>query len=340
MNNKSIILVAIIISFFFEANSQCYPDRHNTNWFDGWQSCEKKQNPNSVRGNSHWILYDFTHLYKLQNLHIWNSNDPENLNNGVKDIVIDYSIDGNTWFEFDRTSVPIATGKSIYEGIELLNFNGLKTRYLLITALNNFGGECTGFSEMKIEVAPITGTELVNFDIDCDEKNGRTEISWSLLNDSKSIAFDVERSYDGEKWQLINSTGEFAVQRGNTDYSFTDSSDKDAFYRVKVIEKDGKTAISEPAFCAKGNLTIDAYPNPFNDHLQVEILSPNEDLINYSLSDILGRVVLTGFLEKGSKIKTLNFSDLNIVPGNYFLEVVQTNRKGQIKLVKLDSNKN
>ena len=107
---------------------------------------------------------------------------------------------------------------------------------------------------------------------------------------------------------------------------------------MPLAQKNGNTAISDPAFCAKGNLTINAYPNPFNDHLEIEILSPNEDLINYTLSDILGRTVLTGFLDKGSKIKTLDFSDSKIVPGNYFLEVVQTNRKGQIKLVKLDSN--
>jgi len=142
-------LISSVLSF-----GQCYPDRHNTSWFDGWISCESSPNPNSLRGEGHWISYDFGTPYELNELKIWNINDPDLLLYGVKDISIDYSLDGVNWTSYGNTTVPLATGISTYEGEDILNFNGLKVRYLLITVVNNYGGDCTGFAEMRVSVNP------------------------------------------------------------------------------------------------------------------------------------------------------------------------------------------
>ncbi|MBK7094690.1 MAG: T9SS type A sorting domain-containing protein [Saprospiraceae bacterium] len=337
---KYLLLIILFTSVITDTNSQCFPDRHNTSWFDAWVSCESSQNPNSIRGKSHWILYDFGHIYKLENLHVWNINDPDKLDDGLKNVVIDYSPDGNTWVESGNAVFPKANGSSTYQGSDILDFNGIKARYMLITAKDNYGGNCFGFSELRIGVSPITGTELVNFDFDCDEKNGHTEISWTLTNESKTIAFDIERSYDGESWSVINSTGNFAVKEGTNKYSFTDKSDKDAFYRVKIIESSGKTAFSDPSYCSKGNLNLKAYPNPFSDDLKIEIFSQNEGLIRYKLTDILGRIIKSGSIDTDSSIHILDLNNLNINPGNYFLEVNQGDKNGQIKILKMDSYKN
>ena len=45
-----------------------------------------------------------------------------------------------------------ASGASIYEGEEGPDFDGAKARYVLITPLSNFGGDCFGFSELKIQI--------------------------------------------------------------------------------------------------------------------------------------------------------------------------------------------
>lgn len=115
---------------------------------------------------------------------------------------------------------------------------------------------------------------------------------------------------------------------------------KRCFYRVKIIETNGKTAISDPSFCSKGNLNLKAYPNPFSDNLKVEIFSENEGMIQFKLTDILGRVVKAGSLDTDSSINILDFNNLNINPGNYFLEVNQGLKIGQIKIIKMDSYRN
>jgi len=133
------------------SQSQCFPDRHNTTWHDGWVSCEQSPNPHGARDNSHWIMYNFSNSYALQKMHIWNSNDPLNLDQGIRNMVVDYSMDGTTWTELGSFEMSQAEGKSIYEGVEALNFEGAQAQYVLITALDNYGGSCYGLSEVRFE---------------------------------------------------------------------------------------------------------------------------------------------------------------------------------------------
>ncbi len=147
----------LIILFFAFAigpvSAQCFLDRHNTTWYDGWLSCTPSMNPNAVRGESHWILYDLNYAYGLFQLHLWNTNAPEYLNSGMQDIAIDISNDGVNWTEAGEFQLPMADGTPTYEGVSLHDFEGTNARYVLITGLTNHGGSCYGLSEIRINVA-------------------------------------------------------------------------------------------------------------------------------------------------------------------------------------------
>ena len=144
----------ILISLFFSSYSyaQCFPDRHSTSTSSGWLSCFETQNPNTSRGNSHWILYDLGEVHEIKESHFWNVNDPENLNQGVQEVVLDISLDGTSWWEWGTFTIEQSNGSSFYEGTEGPDFSGTNARYLLFTPLSNYGGSCYGFSELKINV--------------------------------------------------------------------------------------------------------------------------------------------------------------------------------------------
>lgn len=145
----TLFLVFIVIQW---TNSQCYPDRHSTTWSDSWISCDTSPNPNTVYGSSHWILYDLGYEYTLNETKLWNLNEPKRLDNGVNEFAIDYSLDGSTWTNLGNFTMNQASGTSIYEGEDGPDFNGIHTRYVLITPLSNYGGDCFGFSELKIQI--------------------------------------------------------------------------------------------------------------------------------------------------------------------------------------------
>ena len=149
---KTIIIVLIFA--FTSANifAQCFLDRHNTTWFDEWISCTTSMNPNPVRGESHWILYNLNYSYELHQMHIWNTNAPDYLADGMQDIVIDISNDGVNWAEVGEFQIPMADGTSTYEGLDLYDFAGTNAQYVLITGLTNHGGSCFGLSEIRIDV--------------------------------------------------------------------------------------------------------------------------------------------------------------------------------------------
>ncbi len=161
---KSIIRQLSLIGFCCHlfltvATSQCYPDRHNTTWYDGWTSCEKSANPNDAREASHWILYNFGKTASFGDLQVWNANDPKHIENGIKRAILDYSSDGVSWETWGEITLEAAGGSSTYEGQIAADLGGISAQYLLITALENHGGDCFGLSEVRFYLTEAVSEE-------------------------------------------------------------------------------------------------------------------------------------------------------------------------------------
>lgn len=166
---KKILLLLVTIFFVTTSNfAQCNLDRHNTTWYDGWTSCTSSLSPNVDRGESHWIMYNLGYKYQLKSSYWWNYNEVDQLNNGAKTIVVDYSEDGFTWNEWGTFELQQASGTNTYEGSQGPDFNGLEAQYLLFTILNNHGGDCYGVGEVKIDVDFISTTDIVGLDNSLD----------------------------------------------------------------------------------------------------------------------------------------------------------------------------
>jgi len=97
-------------------------------------------------------MYDFNHVYGLGDVHLWNTNDGNNLDWGLQLAAVDYSIDGINWIELGEFTFEMASGESIYQGFSAANFENEEARFVLITALENWGGDCYGLAEVKFEV--------------------------------------------------------------------------------------------------------------------------------------------------------------------------------------------
>ncbi|MEM7374608.1 MAG: discoidin domain-containing protein [Bacteroidota bacterium] len=125
-------------------------------WLDPWVSCTPTANPITKYGNSHWIHYDFGSVRTLSKSWIWNTNDPQKLNQGFKKVSIDYSEDGETWTHYGEMNFPKAEGKAVYGGFAGPDLVGVKARYMLLTALSNHGDPaCSGITEVKFNLLPI-----------------------------------------------------------------------------------------------------------------------------------------------------------------------------------------
>ncbi len=181
---KAIILISLIYSS--SLFSQCFPDRHSTNWFDAWISCKVKQSPNPANGSGHWILYDLKNQYLIDKIKIWNVNDPDHLNWGMKNIRIEYSSDSIAWSSAGEFTLTKADGTNRYEGMDWMDVVIPKARYILITGLSNFDGPCFGLAELRFSAEKI---EIVT---ETENKTTEQELEVAILPNPFTDIFRVE----------------------------------------------------------------------------------------------------------------------------------------------------
>ncbi len=155
----------------YTPNEACsYTDEHSNTQNNSWLSCTPSENPNPQRGVSHWISYDFGQVYQINSAMLWNYNVVGNTGAGIRDFVLDYSIDGETWIELGSFQMPEASGANDYAGVVGAALNGIGAQYVLITILSTWdNGACAGLSEISFEAqeCPEKGTP-------CDDGDANT----------------------------------------------------------------------------------------------------------------------------------------------------------------------
>jgi hypothetical protein len=108
--------------------------------------------------NPAWIKYEFSELYKLHEMFVWNHNAKIGTGgSGFKDTIIEYSQDGQTWTQLAAIQFNRATGKSDYVYNTTVPFNGAVAKYVRITALGNWANNQNGagLSEVRFTYIPV-----------------------------------------------------------------------------------------------------------------------------------------------------------------------------------------
>ena len=149
---KSYIYSILFLSLVGQAYGQCF-DPGIEIWSDTWRSCQISENPNPARDAGHWIMYDFGETYRLSKTHIWNTNEPGKSDMGFRNVIVDYSQDGETWTELGTYEFPQGTEEAVYGGFEGFDFSDSLAQYVLITAVDNWGhASCSGLAEVKFNL--------------------------------------------------------------------------------------------------------------------------------------------------------------------------------------------
>lgn len=144
----------VLCFFFIEANAQCI-DQSNY-WIESWTSCTVSANPNSSRGNSYWLLFEFAEPQAISTTHFWNANRLGESGHGAKTVFIDVSTDGTTWSQVGAGSFtwPQASELETYEGFDgpdLQSFGFIEK--ILVTIIDNHDNSpCVSVSELRFDI--------------------------------------------------------------------------------------------------------------------------------------------------------------------------------------------
>ena len=78
------------------------------------------------------------------------------------------------------------------------------------------------------------------------ERNKTVHLSWRTLSENDCYCFDLERSTDGENWDVLERIPTVGGYNQNTYYQTKDKKplDGNSYYRLKVIGTDGSVDYS------------------------------------------------------------------------------------------------
>jgi len=227
------ILICLSLFLSLNINAQnCTSTSHSVNINDSWKSCSEKLSPNPVRGNSHWVMYDLGYVYNLSTTRFWNYNVAGETEQGMKNIVIDFSLNGNEWSEVASFQLAEASGTNSYEGEEGPNLGLTSTRYVLITAIDTWGGDCPGLSEVKFDIDNIVPVNNIEY----------AGNSISLFPNPAAQSITIKTDLDLKEIIIVNATGQ-EINRMPYQHQFDITHLADGIYFLKTTTSSNEILI-------------------------------------------------------------------------------------------------
>jgi hypothetical protein len=165
-------------------------------------------------------------------------------------------------------------------------------------------------------ILPLT---LVSFY--SSQQNQEIILYWRTENEENINSFEIESKRNGNSdWQALEMIPSMAANESGYSYTFIDHTkmNGDRYYRLKIIDRDGKYAYSKVLFITSsqtGTLSV----NPTLVYSSMIVNLPTSDQAQVSIFNTSGLPVKTLISE--SKVFNIDVSGLN--RGEYFLSISQ-----------------
>lgn len=209
-----------------------------------------------------------------------------------------------------------------------------------------------GFASLCSETATVTitfptGGSLPVSMIDYKglyKTNGDVEISWITTFESNSEKFEVLRSSDGQKWDVVGTLPAQGNSSVKKTYVFNDkpgkATKKDLYYQLRQIDKDGRPYMSKILIVrVYNNATlkmVSVTPNPVKNDIVVNIQVNESSYIVMKVLNSNGSEVMRKSTKAGAGTNTFTLDNTSgLRPGMYLLEVIiNSNERMVVKLLK------
>ncbi len=182
--------------------------------------------------------------------------------------------------------------------------------------------------------------ELIVFDAKLDGKTVR--LTWSTAAEINNEYFSLERSEDGKNFEEIGQVRGSGNTTTRRDYSFVDDAplSGESYYRLKQTDYDGKYEIFDPKHVVIKQTILDeskitVWPNPFEDHFDLDIESDQRGVLSVSLLGMDGRTIRSETIIMTATGTRWSFTDgNNLLTGTYILRLQVNDEVLSKKLVR------
>lgn len=227
-----------------------------------------------------------------------------------------------------------SSGANIQSTSNLLGYNG---NSISINGTVVFQGHSTKFNSTTAGV--VNGPAVVNAGMspvafanmllplkliafDGREQNGDVALHWQTADEENFDRFELERSMNTRDWSKVGTVNGHSAMRADATYTYTDRLPMggDNYYRLKMIDRDGKFAYSNIVVVriASAQTRMKVYPNPASSVLYIANAHPQTNQ-SVQVINTSGQVVLSRKFASAGNVITLNLG--TIQKGLYHLRV-------------------
>jgi len=186
-----------------------------------------------------------------------------------------------------------------------------------------------------------TGTlPIILSDFEAAVDNGVVGLNWRTMLESNASYFNIERSADGVKWDVIGTVKAKGNSSTPTNYSFSDGNPGSGTieYRIHEYDLDGRPMLSNvKAIRTAAIANVSVFPNPATNYVNISIPTSENSPVNMRLIDLAGHLLVEKNVSgAGGTIQTFTVS--NYPPGNYLIQVLHADGTKQINKVLIARN--
>lgn len=264
-------------------------------------------------------------------------NDSDPNNDAIAAYLVSNSPDGEVSLNTDGT----------FTFTPNIGFTGNTTSFTYMVCDNGFSPMCSDVATATINF-PVSGSlpvSLVEFK-GLYRDNGKVELSWVTTFEQNSDRFDIERSLDGEKWNVVGTVKAQGNSGNKVNYEFIDdagkdrANKKDLYYRLRQVDIDGKVTVSRILVVRVYNTRtlkmVSVTPNPAKNDINVNVQLNENAFVSMRVMNANGAAVIQKSVKVNAGNNTFALEgSSNLKPGMYVLEVIINSKERMIvKLIK------
>lgn len=152
-----------------------------------------------------------------------------------------------------------------------------------------------------------------------------THLTWSTATETNNSHFEVQRSADARKWEVLGEVKGAGTTQEPQKYAYTDREPLPglAYYRLRQVDYDGQYEYSPIVTVSHkgGKFELSVFPNPASEFLYLS-LPPGEEEYTAELCDARGQRLARQPLAPGGGRVEVPLSGLP--PGFYYLAVLDS----------------
>jgi Secretion system C-terminal sorting domain len=159
--------------------------------------------------------------------------------------------------------------------------------------------------------------KLTAFSVSENRKNAL--LKWHAETEINAEKYVIERSLNGSDFKAIAEIK--ALNTNNSDYDYTDTQPLAMnYYRLKMVDFDGKTDYSSIKTARFGDIPLLLYPNPVTNTLYLDSEANEESTAKIVLYNMLGSLVFEKEIEL-QKGKNTTILPLDLPEGRYIIRL-------------------